>query len=170
MEKENGADPAFVSSASPPPSSQQAVSTEGFNPGERKPMKHGAPELAYIAQAAFRASFADDEDEQLVKQKWCEWEDDRAKAIRTAHFVIRALGGWGSVATAVSEADVLNDIGVMMSEFVDNWPQPKRLDTALALVAKTLRAAIAMEARRAETQSGSVHDSAAIAQNKSGPS
>jgi hypothetical protein len=65
-------------------------------------MKHGAPELAYIAQAVFRASFADDEDEQLVKQKWCEWEDCRAKAIRQAHFVIRALGGWGSVAQAMS--------------------------------------------------------------------
>jgi hypothetical protein len=64
-------------------------------------LKPGAPELAFIAQAVFRASFADDEDEQLVKQKWCEWEADRTKAIRTAHFVIRALGGWGAVIAAI---------------------------------------------------------------------
>jgi hypothetical protein len=65
-------------------------------------LKRGAPELAFIAQAVFRASFSDDEDEQIVKQKWCEWEDDRTKAIRTAHFVIRALGGWGKVAAALA--------------------------------------------------------------------
>jgi hypothetical protein len=36
-------------------------------------------------------------------------------------------------------AELLNDIAVMMSEFVDNWPQPKKVSTALALIAKTLR-------------------------------
>lgn len=41
----------------------------------------------------------------------------------------------------INEA-VLDDIAVMMSEFVDNWPQPKRVSTALALIAKTLRAAL----------------------------
>ena len=40
------------------------------------------------------------------------------------------------------EADTLNDIAVMMSEFVDNWPQPKRVETAFALIAKTLREAL----------------------------
>jgi hypothetical protein len=35
----------------------------------------------------------------------------------------------------------------MMSEFVDNWPQPKKVSTALALIAKTLRAALGKDAR-----------------------
>lgn len=39
-------------------------------------------------------------------------------------------------------ASILTDIGVMMSEFVDNWPKPKQIGTALALIAKTLRAAL----------------------------
>ncbi len=30
----------------------------------------------------------------------------------------------------------------MMSEFVDNWPEPKKVSTALALIAKTMRAAL----------------------------
>lgn len=38
--------------------------------------------------------------------------------------------------------EVLNDIAAMMSEFVDNWPQPKKLSTALALIAKTMRVAL----------------------------
>jgi hypothetical protein len=42
----------------------------------------------------------------------------------------------------VERDELLNDIAVMMSEFVDNWPQPKKVKTALALVAKTLRAAL----------------------------
>ena len=42
----------------------------------------------------------------------------------------------------VVRIEVLNDIGVMMSEFVDNWPEPKRIDTALKLIAKALRAAL----------------------------
>jgi hypothetical protein len=45
-------------------------------------------------------------------------------------------------ASEVGEVEMLNDIAVMMSEFVDNWPQPKRVDTALKLIAKTLRAAL----------------------------
>jgi hypothetical protein len=42
----------------------------------------------------------------------------------------------------IPSAIVLDGIGVMMSEFVDNWPNPKRVETALALIAKTLRAAL----------------------------
>lgn len=37
------------------------------------------------------------------------------------------------------EAERLDAIAVMMGEFVDNWPNPKRFDTALKLVAKTIR-------------------------------
>jgi Lar family restriction alleviation protein len=37
-------------------------------------------------------------------------------------------------------ANVVNDIAVMMSEFVDNWPAHKKLETSLALIAKTMRA------------------------------
>jgi len=37
---------------------------------------------------------------------------------------------------------VVNDIAVMMSEFVDNWPAHKRIETSIALIAKTLRAAL----------------------------
>lgn len=39
----------------------------------------------------------------------------------------------------------LNDIAVMMSEFVDNWPNPKKVSTALALIAKTMRIALDKE-------------------------
>lgn len=38
--------------------------------------------------------------------------------------------------------EILNDIAVMMSEFVDNWPHPRRISTALALIAKAMRAAL----------------------------
>ena len=38
--------------------------------------------------------------------------------------------------------ETLDAIAAMMSEFVDNWPQPKKVKTALALVAKTMRAAL----------------------------
>ncbi len=44
--------------------------------------------------------------------------------------------------TSDAREAVLNDIAVMMSEFVDNWPEPKKIDTALALIAKTMRAAL----------------------------
>jgi hypothetical protein len=58
-------------------------------------------------------------------------------AILTAYLHIEAL------TKRVAEADdVLHQIAVMMSEFVDNWPQPKRIDTAIALIAKTMRAAL----------------------------
>jgi hypothetical protein len=40
------------------------------------------------------------------------------------------------------EQATLNDIATMMSEFVDNWPTPKKVSTALALIAKTIRAAL----------------------------
>lgn len=40
----------------------------------------------------------------------------------------------------LSETAALERVAAMMGEFVDNWPQPKRFHTALALVAKTLRA------------------------------
>jgi hypothetical protein len=43
----------------------------------------------------------------------------------------------------MNKSEVLADIAVMMSEFVDNWPNPKRIDTALALIAKTLRVPLA---------------------------
>jgi hypothetical protein len=43
---------------------------------------------------------------------------------------------------AMIETGALNDIAAMMSEFVDNWPQPKRFATALKLIAKTIRAAL----------------------------
>jgi hypothetical protein len=37
---------------------------------------------------------------------------------------------------------LLNDIAAMMGEFVDNWPNPKKVSTALALIAKTMRSAL----------------------------
>ena len=45
-------------------------------------------------------------------------------------------------ATGEVERETLDVIAAMMSEFVDNWPQPKKVKTALALVAKTMRAAL----------------------------
>lgn len=47
-----------------------------------------------------------------------------------------------AVPVGIPSEDVLLDISVMMTEFVDNWPEPKRISTALALIAKTLRAAL----------------------------
>jgi hypothetical protein len=38
------------------------------------------------------------------------------------------------------ENAVLGDISDMMSEFVENWPAPKKVSTAIKLIAKTLRA------------------------------
>ena len=38
--------------------------------------------------------------------------------------------------------ETLDAIAAMMSEFVDNWPQPKKISTALALIAKTIRVAL----------------------------
>lgn len=40
------------------------------------------------------------------------------------------------------EAKVLADIAAMMSEHVENWPNPRRISTALALIDKTLAAAL----------------------------
>jgi hypothetical protein len=40
------------------------------------------------------------------------------------------------------ERALLGDIADMMTEFVDNWPNPKKVSTALALIAKTMRAAL----------------------------
>lgn len=44
--------------------------------------------------------------------------------------------------TIAADEGLLNDIAEMMGEFVDNWPKPKRVSTALKLVAKTMRAAL----------------------------
>lgn len=71
--------------------------------GKRLKIKPGAPEIALLCRAIFRAGFADDEDEAVVNQKYAEWPEDQAKAIRAAHFVLRALGGNGSVVRALSE-------------------------------------------------------------------
>src|SRR3546814_11801884 len=38
---------------------------------------------------------------------------------------------------------ILNNICEMMQQHVDNWPNPKKLTTAIALIDKTLKAAIA---------------------------
>lgn len=43
---------------------------------------------------------------------------------------------------AADKARALEAIAEMMGEFVDNWPQPKRVGTALKLIAKTMRAAL----------------------------
>ncbi len=69
--------------------------------GKLLTIKPGAPEIALLCRAIFRASFADDEDEALVNQKYQEWEEGQAKAIRAARFVLRALGGNGSVVRAL---------------------------------------------------------------------
>lgn len=42
----------------------------------------------------------------------------------------------------MSDQETLSDIAVMMSEFVENWPAPKKVSTALALIAKTMRVAL----------------------------
>lgn len=39
-----------------------------------------AREVAAVALAIFRASFHEDDSDELVRQCWNEWEDDRAAA------------------------------------------------------------------------------------------
>lgn len=48
---------------------------------------------------------------------------------------------------------VLGQIAEMMDEFIDNWPEPKKVSTAIKLIAKTLRAfrdEVAKERRKSE--------------------
>lgn len=80
--------------------------------GKLLTIKPGAPEIALLCRAIFRASFADDEDEALVNQKYQEWEEDQAKAIRAARFVLRALGGNGSVVRALRTTHSLSSAEV----------------------------------------------------------
>lgn len=46
------------------------------------------------------------------------------------------------IASTRPDSALLADIAEMMGEFVDNWPEPKRVDTALKLIAKTMRSAL----------------------------
>ena len=46
--------------------------------------------LGPVAFAIFKASFHESDPDHLIVEKWNEWEDDRAMAIRRAHFAIRA--------------------------------------------------------------------------------
>lgn len=45
-------------------------------------------------------------------------------------------------ALAKRDAEIAEAIAVMMSEFVDNWPAHKKVSTSIALIAKTLQAAL----------------------------
>ena len=56
-----------------------------------QPCKRGAHELFAVAFAIFRAHFHEEDPLELVCEKWVEWEEDRAKAIRFAHAAIRAV-------------------------------------------------------------------------------
>lgn len=53
-------------------------------------MSTDAKLLASVAFGIFKASFHADDPDHLLREKWGEWEDDRAMAIRRAHFAIRA--------------------------------------------------------------------------------
>jgi hypothetical protein len=57
----------------------------------------------------------------------------------------------GSSRSGITDAGLLDDIAVMMSEFVDNWPPHKKIGTSIALIAKTLRASLDPEGARDET-------------------
>lgn len=83
--------------------------------GKLLTIKPGAPEIALLCRAIFRASFADDEDEALVNQKYQEWEEDQAKAIRAARFVLRALGGNGSVVRALRTTHSPSEAGAAVN-------------------------------------------------------
>jgi hypothetical protein len=72
---------------------------------------------------------------------WFDFDIDEA-GLRQSGLVPAIYLAMSAARPAVDEGVVLNDIAVMMSEFVDNWPNPKRLKTALALIAKTLRNAL----------------------------
>lgn len=61
---------------------------------------------------------------------------------------------------AAGEARVVDEIAAMMSEFVDNWPPHKKVSTSLALIAKTMQAALdarAMELEAALATAGPIH-------------
>lgn len=63
----------------------------------------------------------------------------------------RIIQQYGDQCEAVKTNEFLSLVAQTMGEFVDNWPEPKKPKTALALVAKALRAALNKEdAKQAE--------------------
>lgn len=91
------------------------------------PTKPGAPEVCYLALLAFRSTFADDEDEALVCEKWNEWEEDRTKALRTARLIFDALGGNGSVLSALASrpapSEASGDVVQAAKRVLEWWPE-----------------------------------------------
>jgi len=74
---------------------------------------------------------------RLCHAPWTGWQ--------SGHMSVRErprLKALSADADRLSQSDLLEEIALMMSEFVDNWPNPKRIGTALALIAKTLREAL----------------------------
>ena len=68
---------------------------------------------------------------------------DRLARRMGAEFVARDVAeSWRARADNLKadRYNLLNDIAVMMSKHVDNWPEPKQVKTALALISKTLDA------------------------------
>jgi hypothetical protein len=89
------------------------------------------------------------EDEEVAVERvaiaLCIANNKSAGQFKAYDFARAAIAALNSTQQATRESDreaLLNDIGVMMSEFVDNWPNPKRVETALALIAKTFREAL----------------------------
>ena len=77
------------------------------------------------------------------------WEDVGGDDIRGIYSAMRAAAPTppsDAVSNDVVErVAVLDGIAVMMSEFVENWPEPKRIETALELVAKGVPSAAICE-------------------------
>ena len=93
----------------------------------------------------------DDVVEELMLVRNCigDLRNGFAKSVDPARWVEQALATFDKALSAIPipatgevERETLDVIAAMMSEFVDNWPQPKKVKTALALVAKTMRAAL----------------------------
>jgi len=92
-----------------------------------------------------------------------------ARAIITLVEHLTAVGSLPAAITAAEqrgaerergkvEQALIEELAIVMSEFVDNWPEHKKVSTSLALLAKTMRAALdkTREVRRCEHCYGDV--------------
>jgi hypothetical protein len=80
---------------------------------------------------------------------WMPGEPDCPRELKAGNGELHTLrckvcgdeGGLNDICRAATPTNtVLGDISDMMSEFVEYWPAPKKVSTAIKLIAKTLRA------------------------------
>jgi hypothetical protein len=78
------------------------------------------------------------------------------------HWLVQVLHRFEQAIRANAERTAFQAIKVMMDEHVDNWPEPKKLKTAIALIDKTMKAIRADEREKAlDEAAGVIRDWAA---------